>query len=78
MTSRATVFQSFEELEKEYLNGQKLQGHVTAAKVYKMLQEKGDASLNKYPLFVAIHKVATREMAAQELFTAIGNHPEHM
>lgn len=69
---------TFEELEKEHLNGQKLQGQVTAAKVYQMLKEKGDAYLNKYPLFVAIYKVSIREIAAQEIFVALGNHPEHM
>ncbi|XP_075266190.1 glycerol-3-phosphate dehydrogenase 1-like protein isoform X2 [Convolutriloba macropyga] len=69
---------SFEELEKEHLNGQKLQGHQTAEKVYKMLFAKGETAVKKYPLFVAIYKVSTKEIAAQDLFQCLADHPEHM
>lgn len=34
-------FQSIEELEKEMLNGQKLQGPLTSAEVYHILKQKG-------------------------------------
>ena len=33
--------QTIEELEKELLNGQKLQGPQTAAEVYRILRQKG-------------------------------------
>jgi len=69
---------SFEELEKEHLNGQKLQGHQTAEKVYHMLEAKGEASLSRYPLFVAIYKVASRQLSADKIFESLANHPEHM
>lgn len=35
------VFKTLEELEKEMLNGQKLQGPQTSAEVYRILQQKG-------------------------------------
>ncbi|XP_063713135.1 glycerol-3-phosphate dehydrogenase [NAD(+)], cytoplasmic-like [Symsagittifera roscoffensis] len=73
-----TTGKSFEELEKEHLNGQKLQGHQTAEKVYKMLEAKGPADVEKYPLFAAIHRVSQRQMKADQIFECLQNHPEHM
>lgn len=35
------VFKTIEELEKEMLNGQKLQGPLTSAEVYRILKQKG-------------------------------------
>lgn len=35
------VFKTIEELEKEMLNGQKLQGPQTSAEVYRILKQKG-------------------------------------
>lgn len=40
MNCRSILFQSLEELEKEMLNGQKLQGPATAAEVHTILKNK--------------------------------------
>ncbi|PIK60701.1 putative glycerol-3-phosphate dehydrogenase [Apostichopus japonicus] len=67
---------SLEELEKEMLNGQKLQGTQTAAEVNRMLKEKGLES--RYPLFTAIHKICFEGEPVTEFITCLHNHPEHM
>lgn len=67
---------SIEELEKEMLNGQKLQGPETAAEVYEMLKMK--EKLERYPLFVAIHKICLGQIPPKEMIDCIRNHPEHM
>jgi len=65
---------SFEELEKEHLNGQKLQGHQTAAKVFKMLEAKGQSTVDRYPLFVAIYRVSIKELKADQIFECLQIH----
>jgi glycerol-3-phosphate dehydrogenase (NAD+) len=69
---------SFAELEKLHLNGQKLQGHEVAEKVFHMLESKGQASIDRYPLLVAVYRVAFQSMPAQDLFKCLQHHPEHM
>lgn len=41
MLSLSLASQTIEELEKELLNGQKLQGPQTSAEVYRILKQKG-------------------------------------
>lgn len=41
LLSLSFVPQTIEELEKEMLNGQKLQGPQTSAEVYRILKQKG-------------------------------------
>ncbi len=48
--------QTFEQLEKELLNGQKLQGTLTCKEVIKILQREG--AVQQYPLFKSIHAIA--------------------
>lgn len=67
---------SIEELEKEMLNGQKLQGPETAEEVFTMLNKKN--MLDRFPLFVAIHRICSREIPPSEMIQCIKNHPEHM
>ncbi|XP_071444762.1 glycerol-3-phosphate dehydrogenase [NAD(+)], cytoplasmic isoform X2 [Hetaerina americana] len=67
---------TIEELEKEMLNGQKLQGPVTAQEVNFMLRTKGMES--RFPLFTAIHKICTGVLKANELVDCVHQHPEHM
>ncbi|XP_064470602.1 glycerol-3-phosphate dehydrogenase [NAD(+)], cytoplasmic-like [Ornithodoros turicata] len=67
---------SIEELEKELLNGQRLQGPETAEEVYTMLKNRD--MLDRFPLFVAIHRICTREIPPTEMIDCIRNHPEHM
>ena len=60
---------SMEQLEKEMLNGQRMQGPQTAEEVYIMLENKG--FLDKFPLLVAVHKVCTGQLAPEQLIDCI-------
>lgn len=66
---------TIEQLEEELLNGQKVQGPATAAEVYELIKEKHVEE--KFPLFVAIHKICIREMPTSEFIGCLQNHPEH-
>ncbi|KAL2612085.1 hypothetical protein R1flu_023777 [Riccia fluitans] len=48
---------SFDELEGELLNGQKLQGVLTAAEVFSVLEAK--TWEESFPLFLTVHAIAT-------------------
>lgn len=65
---------SLQELEAELLQGQKLQGPQTAHEVYELLKSKND--LDKFPLFVATHKILQREIKAEDLFVYLRNEPD--
>lgn len=67
---------SIEELEKEMLNGQKLQGPPTAVEVNYMLKAKGMEA--RFPMFTAIHQICTGQLAVEEFINCLKNHPEHM
>ncbi|CAL1678379.1 unnamed protein product [Lasius platythorax] len=67
---------SIETLEKEMLNGQKLQGPFTAEEVNYMLKSKNME--NRFPLFTAIHRICVGELKPTDLIDCIRNHPEHM
>uniref|UniRef100_A0A7R9PA96 Glycerol-3-phosphate dehydrogenase [NAD(+)] n=2 Tax=Timema TaxID=61471 RepID=A0A7R9PA96_TIMCA len=67
---------SIEELEKELLNGQKLQGPITALEVNHMLKNK--SMDDKFPLFTAIHRICVGELKPDQLINCIREHPEHM
>lgn len=56
---------SFDELEKELLNGQKLQGSETAREVHNFLQTRG--KVDDYPLFKAVYNIAFEGGMAKEL-----------
>lgn len=73
---RAEGKKTIECLEQEMLKGQKLQGPETAAEVYEMLKLKNQ--LERFPLFVAIHRICTGEITPKEMIDCIRNHPEHM
>jgi len=67
---------SIAQLEEEMLNGQKLQGPPTAAEVYELLQQKN--LVEKFPLFVAIHRICQGELEPKAFIDCLKNHPEHM
>ncbi|XP_015367827.1 PREDICTED: glycerol-3-phosphate dehydrogenase [NAD(+)], cytoplasmic isoform X1 [Diuraphis noxia] len=60
-----TSGKSIEELEKELLNGQKLQGPITAAEVNFMLKNKNME--NDFPLFTTVHKICIGELKPSDL-----------
>lgn len=65
---------SLQQLEEELLQGQKLQGPQTSQEVYELLNGKGH--LDKFPLFVATHKILQREIQPNALFEYLRNEPE--
>ncbi|XP_077686098.1 glycerol-3-phosphate dehydrogenase 1-like protein isoform X2 [Eretmochelys imbricata] len=66
---------SIEELEKEMLNGQKLQGPQTSAEVYKMLKQKN--MVDKFPLFSTVYQICYEGKLVQEFISCLQNHPQH-
>ncbi|XP_044008185.1 glycerol-3-phosphate dehydrogenase [NAD(+)], cytoplasmic-like isoform X1 [Aphidius gifuensis] len=65
-----------DELESEMLNGQKLQGPITAEEVNYMLKLKGME--DKFPLFTAVHNIFIGKEKVIAFIDCIRNHPEHM
>ncbi|UYV71098.1 GPD1 [Cordylochernes scorpioides] len=66
---------SIQDLEKEMLNGMKSQGPQTAEEVYVLLKSK--SMLEKFPLFVAIHRICIGELPPEELIRCLQDHPAH-
>uniref|UniRef100_A0A224XF29 Glycerol-3-phosphate dehydrogenase [NAD(+)] n=1 Tax=Panstrongylus lignarius TaxID=156445 RepID=A0A224XF29_9HEMI len=64
---------SFDQLEKELLNGQKLQGPITAEEVNYMLKNKKLET--KFPLFTAVHRISKKVIKPEELITSIKSNP---
>lgn len=71
----ARTGKSIEELEKEMLKGQKLQGPHTSAQVYRILKQKG--LLDKFPLFTVVYQICYEGRPVTELISCLQNHPEH-
>ncbi|XP_066543483.1 glycerol-3-phosphate dehydrogenase [NAD(+)], cytoplasmic [Amia ocellicauda] len=67
---------SIEELEKEMLNGQKLQGPQTSAEVYKILKQRD--MTDKFPLFTAVYQICFEGRPVQDFIICLQSHPEHM
>ncbi|CAL1528337.1 unnamed protein product [Lymnaea stagnalis] len=72
----AKTGKSIEELEKEMLDGQKLQGPPTAYEVNYMLKSKNMEE--RFPLFTAVHKICKGEFPVKDMMDCLRNHPEHM
>jgi len=65
---------SFEMLEAELLNGQRLQGTVTAVPVHKLLVHNGWT--NKYPFFEAVYKVVATKASPESIFRVLERVPQ--
>ncbi|RWS23626.1 glycerol-3-phosphate dehydrogenase [NAD(+)]: cytoplasmic-like isoform X2 [Leptotrombidium deliense] len=65
---------TFEELEKEHLGGQKLQGPATAIDVLTLLESQGKEAL--FPLFVAVARIAKKEIEVTQLLEYLRQDPE--
>jgi len=72
----AKTGKSIEELEKEMLNGQKLQGPATAAEVNHILKNK--SLVEKFPLFNEVYQICFNGHPVTEFIHCLQNHPEHM
>jgi glycerol-3-phosphate dehydrogenase (NAD+) len=60
---------SFEQLEKEMLNGQKLQGTLTSQEVYDFLKRQNLNS--EFPLFTRTYQICYEGLAPQKLLTGL-------
>ncbi|RHZ84487.1 hypothetical protein Glove_81g37 [Diversispora epigaea] len=67
--AHVTTGKSFEQLEKELLGGQKLQGTLTAKEVCTMISIKGLE--NEFKLFVAIYRIAFEGLEPKKIFDVI-------
>ncbi|XP_053359425.1 glycerol-3-phosphate dehydrogenase 1a [Clarias gariepinus] len=65
-----------EELEKEMLNGQKLQGPATAAEIHVILKNKD--LLDRFPLFSAVYEICYESRPVTEFVNLLQNHPAHL
>jgi glycerol-3-phosphate dehydrogenase (NAD+) len=66
---------SFQECEAELLNGQKLQGTLAAAEVFKVLKARN--AVKQFPLFATIHMIITRQVKPEEIINYNGKHLEN-
>jgi len=60
---------TLEQLEAELLNGQKLQGPMTAAEVNCVLKSKNMEK--KFPIFTAVHQVCTRQLKPEDFLKCV-------
>ncbi|KAJ7317874.1 hypothetical protein JRQ81_004036 [Phrynocephalus forsythii] len=72
----AKTGKSIEQLEKEMLNGQKLQGPQTSAELNHILKHKN--LIDKFPLFTAVYEICYTGKPVTEFITCLQNHPEHL
>ncbi|XP_029450874.1 glycerol-3-phosphate dehydrogenase [NAD(+)], cytoplasmic [Rhinatrema bivittatum] len=72
----AKTGKSIEELEKEMLNGQKLQGPQTSAELHHILKAKN--LVEKFPLFTAVYQICYEGHPVKEFIKCLQNHPEHL
>uniref|UniRef100_UPI003AAB7128 glycerol-3-phosphate dehydrogenase [NAD(+)], cytoplasmic-like isoform X2 n=1 Tax=Centroberyx gerrardi TaxID=166262 RepID=UPI003AAB7128 len=72
----AKTGKTIEELEKELLNGQKLQGPATATEVNHILKHKN--MVDKFPLFNAVYQICFNGHPVTEFISCLQNHPEHL
>ncbi|XP_041371831.1 glycerol-3-phosphate dehydrogenase [NAD(+)], cytoplasmic-like isoform X2 [Gigantopelta aegis] len=63
-------------LEKEILKGQSFQGPRVAREVFGMLEKR--SLCDRFPLFVAVHKICAREMNPASFIDCLREHPEHL
>jgi len=64
------------ELEKEMLNGQKLQGPETARETNVLLKSRNIEDI--FPLLTSVHRICTGEIGVQSFIDCLKNHPEHL
>ncbi|KAM6294521.1 glycerol-3-phosphate dehydrogenase [NAD(+)], cytoplasmic isoform 2-T2 [Aegotheles albertisi] len=72
----AKTGKSIEQLEKELLSGQKLQGPQTSAELHRILKSKN--VVEKFPLFTAVYQICYEGKPVTDVIKCLQNHPEHM
>ncbi|KAK8880396.1 glycerol-3-phosphate dehydrogenase [Tritrichomonas musculus] len=63
---------TFEECEMELLNGQKLQGVLAAAEIYKVLKKRN--AVKQFPLFAYVHLIDLMRVPPQAIFYSNGKY----
>ncbi len=63
---------TFEQIEREKLNGQKLQGPLTAKETYQVISKNGRQG--DFPLFCTIHSVCTGEISPKNFVSELKKH----
>ncbi|UJR20675.1 hypothetical protein I4U23_023796 [Adineta vaga] len=71
----AETNKSLEDIEKEDLNGQSLQGPGTAKEVYTFLEGKN--LLDQFPMFRDAHLICQRKVEPKQLLENLTNHPDY-
>ncbi|XP_034959676.1 glycerol-3-phosphate dehydrogenase [NAD(+)], cytoplasmic [Zootoca vivipara] len=71
----AKTGKSIEQLEKEMLNGQKLQGPQTSAELNHILKNKN--LVDKFPLFTAVYEICYTGKPVSDFIKCLQNHPQH-
>uniref|UniRef100_A0A8C0FRE9 Glycerol-3-phosphate dehydrogenase [NAD(+)] n=1 Tax=Bubo bubo TaxID=30461 RepID=A0A8C0FRE9_BUBBB len=72
----ARTGKTIEQLEKEILNGQKVQGPPTSAELHRILKAKN--MVDKFPLFTAVYQICYEGKPVTDVIKCLQNHPEHM
>lgn len=67
--ARVITGKSFEALEQEMLNGQKLQGTLTAKELHEVLKTKG--LIKEFPLFTTVFRICFENLPPERLVTDI-------
>jgi len=67
---------TLDELEKEMLNGQKLQGFQTASEVMTLLKTNGH--IDRFPLFHAVYLIGRKDIPPQEMMDYLRLEPDDM
>ncbi|XP_054161879.1 glycerol-3-phosphate dehydrogenase [NAD(+)], cytoplasmic-like [Oppia nitens] len=67
---------SIDELEKELLDGQKLQGYQTCCEVMTMLRTNGH--IDRFPLIEAVYLIGRRDIPPQRMLEYLRREPEDM
>ncbi|XP_042200217.1 glycerol-3-phosphate dehydrogenase [NAD(+)], cytoplasmic isoform X2 [Callorhinchus milii] len=68
--------QSVAELEKELMNGQKVEGPNTASELNHYLKSKH--LVDQFPLFTAVHQILFEGKPVSDFISYLQKHPEHM
>jgi glycerol-3-phosphate dehydrogenase (NAD+) len=71
-----TSGKSIEDLEKEMLNGQKLQGPETAVQISTMLA--ANKMEDKFPMFTGVHNIFKGKIKPEQLVDCLRQHPAHL
>ncbi|CAI8008948.1 Glycerol-3-phosphate dehydrogenase [NAD(+)], cytoplasmic [Geodia barretti] len=66
-----TTGKPIEELEAEMLQGQKLQGPLTAKEVHEVLVN--DGKVEEFPLMAAVHMICTGRQSPKDLITTLAS-----